>query len=103
MRALPSAFSAMRAILRDALCVVQLDVPVEIIAPALGSVAEADRNANGRGRVRTLRRAQQMHGGLGRRTSPLAPVACDAARHDVLPVFSAALGDRHHMIEGQLA
>src|SRR5262249_53543872 len=33
----------------------------------------------------------------------LPAVARDAARDDVLPVLPAALGDRHHMIERQVA
>jgi len=44
-----------------------------------------------------------MHPGFGRRAATLSAVAGDAAADDVLPVFSAALGDRHHVIEGQLA
>src|SRR4029078_2238317 len=46
--------------------------------------------------------ANEMHAGLLGSTTPLAAVAGDAAGNDVLPVFSAALGDRHHMIEGQI-
>ena len=45
----------------------------------------------------------QVHAGFGRRSPALPAVARDAARDDVFPVLPAALGDRHHVIEGQLA
>src|SRR5262249_3278306 len=38
-----------------------------------------------------------------RRTPTLLPVAGHAGSDDVLPVFPAALGDRQHMIERQIA
>ena len=44
----------------------------------------------------------QVHAGLSGRAPALAAVAGHAAGDDVLPILSAALGDRHHMIEGQL-
>src|SRR5262252_1140378 len=44
-----------------------------------------------------------MHGSLAGRASAFPAIAGDTAGDDVLPVFSAALGDRHDMIEGQLA
>ena len=37
------------------------------------------------------------------RAPALPAVAGDAAGDDVLPVLPAALGDRHHVVEGQLA
>src|SRR3954469_8026130 len=81
---------------------VALAVPVEALEPAVGCLRELDRDAD-RGRlVGTLRDANEMQAGLLGSASALAAVAGDAAGNDVLPVLSAALGDRHHMIEGQL-
>src|SRR5262252_6726190 len=84
------------------LCVVEFDVPVEIVAPAIGRVAEADRDADGRRRFGALRHPQQMHAGFCRRTPTFLAIARHAAGDDVLPVLAAALGDRHDMVEGQL-
>src|SRR5262245_55359496 len=44
-----------------------------------------------------------MHGRFGRRPPPLLPVARHTARDDVLPILPAALGDRQHMIEREVA
>src|SRR5262245_22518432 len=44
----------------------------------------------------------QLHTGLSRRTPTLLPVAVDAAGNNVLPVLAAAVGDRDHVVEGQL-
>src|SRR3954454_6412826 len=64
---------------------------------------EANGDANrGRG-VGSLRRPHQMHSGFGGRSPAFAAVARDTAGDDVFPVLSAALGDRHHMIEGQFS
>src|SRR5258708_25580502 len=82
--------------------VVELDVPVEVSAPRLGSVSQPDGNPDGWGFVRTSRHADEVHAGLLRGAAALAAVAGDAAGNDVLPIFSAALGDRHHMIEGEI-
>src|SRR5829696_5552060 len=82
--------------------IVELHVPVEVVAPAFGGIAKADGDADGL-RLRPARRLHQVHPGLGRRASALAPVAGDAAGDDVLPVLAAALGDRQHMVEGQFS
>src|SRR5580765_8368978 len=70
------------------LCVVQFDVPVEIVAPALWSVPQADGDTDGRRRVRTLRRAQQMHISLGGCPAALPAIAGHATGNDVLPILS---------------
>ena len=44
-----------------------------------------------------------MHARLGRRAPTLPAVAEDTTADDVLPVFAAALGDRHDMVERELA
>ena len=80
---------------------VELHVPVEVVPPAVGCVAKADRNPDGGCPLGTFRNSDEVHAGFGRRPAALPPVARDAAGDDVLPVFSAALGDRHHMVEGQ--
>src|SRR5688500_13667336 len=82
--------------------IVELDVPVHVIAPALGRVSEAEGDADRRRLLGAFRRTDQRHAGLRRRAPALAPVARDAAADDVLPVLAAALGDRHHVIEGEL-
>src|SRR3981081_4538931 len=46
---------------------------------------------------------QEAHPRFGRRAAALPAVARHAAADDVFPVLSAALGDRNHMIEGELA
>src|SRR5215471_20343334 len=50
-----------------------------------------------------MRMAGAESGRLGARASALPAIADHTAGDDVLPVLSAALGDRHDMIEGQLA
>src|SRR5580765_6186980 len=81
---------------------VELHIPVEIVAPAVRGVFEANRDPDCRRPFRTSRHAYQVHTGFGRRAAPLLPIAADTAGNDVLPVFAAALGDRHDMIEGQV-
>src|SRR5687767_3803464 len=46
---------------------------------------------------------EQMHTRFRRRAATLLPIAGHATTDDILPVFPAALGDRHDMIEGQFA
>src|SRR5690606_18953045 len=83
--------------------VIQLDVPVHVVAPALGRVPETERDADGRRLLGTLRRANERHARLLRRASALLPVAGDTATDDVLPVLAATLCDRHDVVERQLA
>src|SRR2546428_10187880 len=85
------------------LCVVELDVPIQVIAPAFRRVAQSNGDADGRRRRGAPRHPPQTHAGFSRRSATFLSVARDAARDDVFPVFSAAMGDRQHMIEGQLA
>src|SRR5688572_18881756 len=83
--------------------VVELDVPVDVVAPAFWRVAQAEGHSK-RGRlVRTPRRADEVHPRLLGRTPALPAIARDAAADDVLPVFPAALCDRNHVVERQLA
>src|SRR5436190_709558 len=84
---------------RDLALVVELDVPVEVIAPRFRRVAQPDGDADGGGLVGTPRHADEVHAGLLWGAAALAAVAGDAAGDDVFPILSAALGDRHHMIE----
>jgi len=69
--------------MKTALRVVELDVPVEVVAPAFWRVADADRNANRGHRLRTLWPAHEVHPCFFRR--------------------AAALGDRYDVIEGQFS
>src|SRR5690606_5211592 len=87
---------------RPYLRLIQLDVPVEIIAPAFGRVAEAYREAHGGRLRRSLRRPHERHPGLIRRASALAPVARAAGGDDVLPGLASALGDRDDVIEREV-
>src|SRR5205814_1608638 len=57
--------------------VVELDVPVEVVAPRVGRVAEPNRDANGGRLVGTSRDANEMHAGLLWRAPALAAVAGD--------------------------
>src|SRR5687768_12036311 len=82
--------------------IVELGLPVQIIAPALRRVLQADRNADGGSRIRPAWRLQQTHPGLGGRLAALLPIAGHAAGDDVFPVLAASVGDRHHVIERQL-
>src|SRR6266540_2374344 len=79
---------------RRTLCIVQLDVPVEVVAPAFGRVPQSDRDPDGRRRGGPFRHPPQVHAGFGRRAPPLLPVAVHAAGDNILPVLAAALGDR---------
>src|SRR5712691_3256262 len=82
--------------------VVELDVPVEVIAPAFWRVPQADRDADCRRGLRPLGHPRQTHAGFSRRSPAFSAVAADAAGDDVLPVLPAAMSDRQHMIEGEL-
>src|SRR6516164_9596799 len=88
---------------RGHLRVVELDVPVQVITPAFRRVSETHGNAKGWSGLRTLGRLQEVHVGFRRRPPAFASVARHAAGDDVLPVLTAALGDRHDVIERQLA
>src|SRR5262245_15012869 len=85
-----------------ALCIVEFNVPVEVVAPALRCVTQPDCDAYGWGRFGPLRDAAKMHPGFGRCSPSLFSVASHATGNNILPVLPAALGDRHDMIEGQL-
>src|SRR5687767_8798003 len=97
------AFCLLPFDLRLASALVELEVPVQVVAPGLRRVAQPDRDPDGRSGVRTPRRTQQLHARFRRRTAALLPVARDAAGDDVLPVLAAALCNWHHMVERQLA
>src|SRR6188474_230944 len=83
--------------------IVQLDVPIQIVTPAFWRVAQPDRDANRRRRIRSPRGSEQLHSGFGRRTSALEPVAANTAGDDVFPVFAAALRDGHYVVEREVS
>src|SRR5262245_24029443 len=58
---------------------VEFHVPVEVIAPAVRGVLEADSNPDCRRPFRTFGHAYQVHAGLGRRTPALPAIAADTA------------------------
>src|SRR5205823_2302505 len=109
MRALSSRLNAsielavLMRTLSSRLRIVELYVPIEVIAPAFGRVAKADGNTDRRRGLGTPRHPLETQTGLGRGAAALAPVARDAAGDDVFPILTAALGDRQDMIERQLA
>src|SRR3954470_20120254 len=82
---------------------VELGVPVQVVAPRLGRVAQPDRNAYRRRRIRPAWRARQTHPCFRRRAATLSPVAADAAGDDVLPILAAALRDWNDMVERELS
>src|SRR5688572_24787632 len=81
---------------------VEFHVPVEIVAPALGSRVQTNRDADGRSRVGPARRPQQSHASFAWRTAALLPVTADATGDDVLPVLASAVSHRDHVVERQL-
>src|SRR4051812_32696449 len=83
--------------------IVELDVPVQVVAPALRSIAEADRNPERRRRLGTARRHDEPHPCLFGRTPAFPPVARHAAGDDVLPVLPPALRNRDNVVEGEVA
>src|SRR6266581_3081542 len=66
-----------------ALRVVQLGVPIEVVAPAFRRVSDSDRDADRRRGMWTPRHPLQVHVRPGRRPAALLPVAADAAGDDV--------------------
>ena len=83
----------------------QLDVPVEIVAPALVQVIgrEAAAMLLQLPAGRPERAAADVHVRLLRRAAALPEVARRAGGGDILPGRAAALGARQDMVEGQLA
>src|SRR4051794_4169985 len=85
-----------------AIIFVELDVPVDVIAPTVGRVANAERDADGRRLVGPAWVTDQMHARLLGRASALPAVAGDAAGDDVFPILAAALRDGHDVIEREI-
>jgi hypothetical protein len=83
------------------LAVIKLDVPVQIVTPALRGVPQPDCNTNRWRRIWSPRMAHQLHARFSRRASPFPPIAANAAGDDVLPVLPAALRHRENVIERQ--
>src|SRR5262245_29652531 len=81
---------------------VEVHIPVEVVAPAVRGILEADGDPDCRRSFRTFGYPDQVHAGFGRRAPAFLPIAADTAGNDILPIFAAALGDRHDMIEGQI-
>src|SRR5688572_3453929 len=73
------------------LALVELHVPVEVVAPAVRSVLEADGDPDRRRFLRTFGHTYQVHAGLSRRAPAFPAVAADTAGDDVFPVLAAAL------------
>src|SRR5437870_9684823 len=57
--------------------IVELHVPVQVVAPAVGRVSETDCDADGRRRIGPLGHPLEMHAGFSRR----APTFLAIARH----------------------
>src|SRR6476469_1699455 len=83
----------------------QLDIPVEIVTPALVQVVGRKcpavllqlpgRWANGL--------AVRVHVSFAGRSAALAQIAWSAGGRDILPRRATALGARNHVVEGKLA
>src|SRR5215510_10616296 len=61
----------------EGLRVVELDVPIDVVAPALWRIAQPKRHADRRRLIWPPWVTNQMHAGLLRRTAALPPVARD--------------------------
>src|SRR5437764_517247 len=85
------------------LAVVELEIPVQIVAPALRCVSKADRDAHRRRRIGPPRVRDQTHVRFFWRAPALLAVARHATRDDILPVLPAALCDRDDVVECQFA
>src|SRR6478752_4565287 len=82
-----------------AVVLIELEVPVQVVAPALRRTSQPNGDANRRRRHRPSRMPDQPHACFVGRASTLAAIAGDATGNDVLPVLAAALGHRYHVIE----
>src|SRR5262245_20131780 len=91
-----------KGVRRPGLGIVELDVPVQVVAPAPRRVPQPDGDADRGSRIGPPRRPHELHTRLMRRAPPLLPIAGHAARDDVLPVLPAAFRHGHHVIECQI-
>src|SRR5262245_1067686 len=86
--------------------IVQLDIPIEVVPPALGCVRQthrhANRHADGRRPLGPARYPDQVHAGFTRGAPSLLSIAPDAAGDDVLPVLPAAVRHGYDVIERQI-
>src|SRR5204862_727623 len=85
------------------LCVFQLGVPVQILAPAFWRIPQSDGNSDCWYRFGPSRHSSQMHAGFGWRSPPFTSIAGDAAGDDILPVLTATLSHGENVIERQFA
>src|SRR5258708_10585565 len=81
---------------------VQVDVPEEVIAPALGRAMQPQAERERRQRLGTPRLAQELQPDLLGCVIALLAIARDAAGDDVVPTLVAAGGDGDHVVEREL-
>jgi len=81
---------------------VKLNVPIQIIAPAHGSIPDAKTERDNRHPFRFDRVPDQPHPGLLGGPAAFLVVAGKTGRHDVLPRGPATLDLRNNMVEGEI-
>src|SRR5258708_2296550 len=81
---------------------VQVDVPEEVIAPALGRAMQPQAERERRQRLGTPRLAQELQPDLLGCVIALLAIARDAAGDDVVPTLVAAASDGDHVVEREL-
>ena len=83
--------------------VLEFDIPVQVVAPGLGRVAESYGEVQHRGHPFGFPGvADEPHSGFLRRAPPLPVVALETARDDIVPGFAAPSDDRNHVIKRQI-
>ncbi len=81
---------------------IELDIPVEVVAPAVGRRPYGELGRNARQPPWAFRLPDEAHPGLFRRPAALLPVAIDATGHDVLPTLLAGECHRYNVIKREI-
>lgn len=81
---------------------VQLNGPVQIISPAVGSRLNSERKVMGREPARFGGRPNQFHASLFGCATSLPVITSEAGGHDVIPLLLSASSDWDDVIESQI-
>ena len=81
---------------------IEFDVPIQVIAPAHGSIPDTQPERDNRHPFRFGRMPDQPHPGLPGGPASFFVIAGKTGRHDVLPRGPATLDLRNDMVEGEL-
>ena len=81
---------------------IELDVPVEVVPPALRRRFEAEGDVERRQPVRLGGLPDQAHAGFFRRAAALLVIAAETGGDNVVPAFLPAAGNGHDMVERQI-